>query len=63
MNLSDKLGAYEKGELSDEETLRLFQELVDTGHLWRLGENYARAAALLVEAGLIKPAEEGEEAV
>ena len=56
MDLPEKLLAYEEGKLDDRETLRLFQELVDTGQLWQLGENYGQAAALLIEGGLIRPA-------
>ena len=56
MDLPDELLAYEEGKLNDEATLRLFQELVDTGRAWQLGENYGQAAALLIEGGLIQPA-------
>jgi hypothetical protein len=53
----DSLGAmmaWEEGELSDEETIKLFQYLVDTGWAWSLQGCYGRQAARLIEAGYVK---------
>ena len=52
MSQIDKIIAYEQGELSEEDTIELFQELIDTGLAWKLQGCYGRAAKSLIEAGL-----------
>ncbi|MDE3073795.1 MAG: hypothetical protein KGJ86_00065 [Chloroflexota bacterium] len=47
----DDLVAYEAGELSEEETVALFQRLIASGLAWRLPGHYGRTAFALIEAG------------
>ena len=49
----NKIIAYEEGSLSEQETLELFQELVDSGDAWTLQGHYGRTAKYLIDAGLI----------
>lgn len=51
--LFDSIIAYEKGELDEEETLALYQNLVDTGLAWKLQGSYGRTAMQLASNGLI----------
>jgi len=52
-NLTERIVSYERGELTDEQTFQLFQELVDSGMIMNLQGHYQRLAAQLLEAGLI----------
>jgi hypothetical protein len=52
-NLTERIVSYEKGELNEQQTIQLFQELVDSGMIMRLQGHYGRFAAQLLEAGLI----------
>jgi hypothetical protein len=47
----DKIIAYENGELDEDGTVELFQNLIDTGAAWSLQGSYGRAAEALIEAG------------
>ena len=51
--LTERIIQYEKGELNQEQTIQLFQELVDSGIVWDLQGHYGRLAYQLLEAGLI----------
>ena len=51
--LTQRIVEYEKGELNQEQTIQLFQELVDSGIVWDLQGHYGRLAYQLMEAGLI----------
>ena len=48
-----KILAYESGEMSDDEMIEFFQELVDNGAAWTLQGHYGRTAAALIEQGLV----------
>jgi hypothetical protein len=53
LSLTSDIIAYESGELDEEDTIILFQKLVDNGMAWSLQGHYGRTAAGLIEAGLV----------
>jgi len=53
LDYAPQLYAWEAGELNLEETVSLFQYLVDEGHCWRLQGFYGRTAEDLLQAGLV----------
>tara|TARA_R110002110_G_scaffold46424_3_gene140351 strand:- start:2374 stop:2541 length:168 start_codon:yes stop_codon:yes gene_type:complete len=54
MNITESLVAYEQGELDANDTVSLFQELIDSGLAWNLQGHYGRTAYALIEAELCK---------
>ena len=53
--LVESIMAYEVGDLSDEDTLKLFAHLIRSGQAWSLQGSYGRAAMQFIEQGLISP--------
>jgi hypothetical protein len=51
--LVDNIIAYEQGELSDQEVVRLFADLVRSGMAWSLQGSYGRTATALIKEGWI----------
>lgn len=53
MDLTSKIIEFEGGSMNDEDTIELFQVLVDNGMAWTLQGFYGRIAKALIEAELI----------
>jgi len=49
----DLIIAYENGELSDNDTLKLFSILIKDGLVWNLQGSYGRTATTLIDNGYI----------
>jgi hypothetical protein len=43
--------AWEQGDLDDDQTVELFQHLIDSGLCWQLQGCYGRTAKALIDAG------------
>ena len=61
-NIASRIIEYEAGELDETEILALFQKLVDSGLAWQLQGVYGRTAMRLIDAGLVQPPEEWDQA-
>ena len=48
----DRIMAYEAGELDEEDTVKLFQDLINNGMAWTLQGHYGRTANTLIEQGV-----------
>ena len=58
MDQVDMIMAYENGELEIDETIALFQELLDSGLVWQLQGSYGRVAHHLLLNGYISRKED-----
>jgi len=54
-DLTNKIIRYENDEMTQEEEIEFFQELINTGMCWNLQGHYGRTALELIERGLCKP--------
>jgi hypothetical protein len=53
MELLDRMIRWEGGRINHDDEIELFQELVNSGLVWQLGDIYGRHAEALITAGLI----------
>jgi hypothetical protein len=50
-DLVGKIISFENGDMSDEELIAFFQELIDSGMAWSLQGMYGRMAKNLIDEG------------
>ena len=51
MVLMDEIIKYEQGEMTEDELISFFQELINSGMAWTLQGHYGRTATALIDAG------------
>lgn len=51
-DLVGKIISFENGEMTDDQVIEFFQELIDSGIAWKLQGTYGRVATSLIEQGL-----------
>lgn len=56
----NRIMAFEDGQLSEDEVIEMFQELVDSGLAWQLQGSYGRTAKHLIGQGLVQIKTKGE---
>jgi hypothetical protein len=52
----NKIIKYESDEMDQEEVIEFFQELINSGYVWRLQGHYGSTALRLIEYGLCQRA-------
>jgi len=53
MTAIEQIIEYENGEMSEEDTIEFFQDLIESGLAWELQGHYGRTANMLIERGLV----------
>lgn len=53
MQFVNRIICYEEGEMEWEETIKLFQDLLDSGFIMNLQGHYQRTAQTLIQTGQI----------
>ena len=52
LGIVNDIMTYEDGELNEEDSIVLFQKLIDSGQVWTLQGHYGHTAKYLIEQGL-----------
>lgn len=58
LSVTDKIIAYEDGQLNERQIIRLFQKMINNGMVWQLQGCYGRTAMGLINAGLCRRAKQ-----
>ena len=59
-DLVNRMIQWENGEMTEEEVISLFQELVDNGMAWTLQGIYGKTANDLIGTGLVRRKEQND---
>lgn len=54
MGIVDKIMDFESGQMTEEEIIKFFQELIDSGLAWTLQGTYGQMAQSLIDQGLVE---------
>ena len=58
-DLLHKIIKHEDGNMTEEEEIKFFQELIDSGDCWKLQGHYGRTARDFITAGVCKERKNG----